>query len=273
MGSTSDGVPDPEVSAKAKSRRFSAAYKTRILAEYEGLDKAGKGALLRRAGLYSSLLTNWRDQRDKGAWAALAQPAGRPKADTRDREDARLQRENEQLRAELGKARKVIEVQGKLSDLLGQLATERTRRHRPRTSPRTRRRHRPPAAAPTRDPLLRRLERTPLSLGRRPRRGSDRPPVRPGLGALGRRPAPGPCDQPGGSRAWNIHSVWYSARPELKSLPGTAGIQQSSGKRMNVRECLRAVSSVGVSGLYAAFAKFGQDCGVGDAEVVADSGE
>ncbi|WP_054811299.1 hypothetical protein [Nocardia arizonensis] len=124
MGSKNSGVPDPEVPAKAKSRTFSAAYKARILAEYEGLDKAGKGALLRREGLYSSLITYWRDQRDKGAAAALAQPAGRPKADPRDKDNARLRRENEQLRAELTKARKVIEVQGKLSELLGQLATD-----------------------------------------------------------------------------------------------------------------------------------------------------
>lgn len=56
---------------KAKSRRYSAAYKKRILEEYEQLDKAGKGALLRREGLYSSLITNWRQQREKGALQAL----------------------------------------------------------------------------------------------------------------------------------------------------------------------------------------------------------
>ena len=74
MSSTNEQVPDPEVPAKA--RRYSASYKARILAEYEELDKAGKGALLRREGLYSSLISAWRDQRDKGALAALAQPAG-----------------------------------------------------------------------------------------------------------------------------------------------------------------------------------------------------
>ena len=55
---------------------------------------------------------------------ALARPAGRPPADPRDRENARLRLENERLQAELSKARKVIEVQGKLSALLGQLATD-----------------------------------------------------------------------------------------------------------------------------------------------------
>jgi len=54
----------------------------------------------------------------------LARPAGRPQADPRDRENARLRGENERLRAELEKARKVIDVQGKLSALLGQLATD-----------------------------------------------------------------------------------------------------------------------------------------------------
>src|SRR5436189_1164533 len=107
-------VPDPEVPAKARSRSYSAAYKARILDEYESVDKAGKGALLRREGLYTSLISAWRIQRDQGARAALAKPAGRPPADTRDKEIARLRRENERLSAELGKARKVIEVQGKL---------------------------------------------------------------------------------------------------------------------------------------------------------------
>ncbi len=122
--SSNGQVPDPEVPAKARSRTYSAAYKARILDEYESLDKAGKGALLRREGLYTSLISAWRIQRDQGARAALARPAGRPPADARDREIARLRKENERLAAELGKARKVIDVQGKLSALLGQLATD-----------------------------------------------------------------------------------------------------------------------------------------------------
>ncbi len=122
--SWSNGAPDPEVPAKARSRTYSAAYKARILDEYESLDRAGKGALLRREGLYTSLISAWRIQRDQGVRAALARPAGRPPADARDRENAKLRRENERLQAELIKARKVIEVQGKLSALLGQLATD-----------------------------------------------------------------------------------------------------------------------------------------------------
>lgn len=126
VASTNDhGTPDPQVEPRSTGhRRYSAAYKARILAEYEGLDKQAKGALLRREGLYSSLITTWRQQRDKGAEAALAAPAGRPKADPRDKEIARLEAENAKLQAELGKARTVIEVQSKLSALLDQIATD-----------------------------------------------------------------------------------------------------------------------------------------------------
>lgn len=63
-------MPDPEVPARG-SRTYSAAYKAKILDEYESLDKAGKGALLRREGLYTSLISAWRQQRDAGARAAL----------------------------------------------------------------------------------------------------------------------------------------------------------------------------------------------------------
>jgi transposase len=121
---SNERVPDPEVPARARSRTYSAAYQARILDEYESLDKAGKGALLRREGLYTSLISAWRIQRDQGVKEALARPAGRPPADARDRENARLRKENERLQAELAKARRVIEVQGKLSALLGQLATD-----------------------------------------------------------------------------------------------------------------------------------------------------
>jgi transposase-like protein len=116
--------PDPEVPERARQRRFSAAYKLRFLNEYEALDKAGKGALLRREGLYSSLVSEWRKQREQGALASLAQRPGRPQADPRDREIAQLRKENERLERELDKARKVNEIQVKLSALLEGLAAE-----------------------------------------------------------------------------------------------------------------------------------------------------
>ena len=116
--------PDPEVPERARQRVFGAAYKLRVLNEYEGLNKAGKGALLRREGLYSSLISEWRKQRDQGALTALAQPAGRPTADPRDREIARLRQQKERLEREVDKLRKVTEIQVKLSALLEGLAAE-----------------------------------------------------------------------------------------------------------------------------------------------------
>jgi hypothetical protein len=119
-----DHDPDPEIPAKARRRQYSARYKAETLAAYEKLPKAERGAFLRREGLYSSNITEWRHQRDRGALEALAKPAGRPVADPKDREVAALRKENERLSRELDKARRVIEVQGKLSALLEQLATD-----------------------------------------------------------------------------------------------------------------------------------------------------
>jgi transposase len=124
-GAMDTNDPDPEVPEKSRGpRRYSASYKAKILAEYETLDKAGKGSLLRREGLYSSLITEWRKQRDRGAMTELSKVSGRLAADPKDREIARLRRRTEHLEGELDKARKVIEVQGKLSALLEQLATD-----------------------------------------------------------------------------------------------------------------------------------------------------
>ena len=117
-------VPDPKMPAKATRRKYPAAYKKRILDEYEQLDKAGKGELLRREGLYTSLITAWRDQRDRGATAALETPPGRPGKDPRDRELDRLRAENAKLAKRLETAERVIDVQGKLSALLEDLAAE-----------------------------------------------------------------------------------------------------------------------------------------------------
>lgn len=118
-----EGAPDPEVRAYRPPRRYTAGYKQRILDEYERLDREGKGALLRREGLYNQLISVWRKQRDRGAVQALERPVGRPKSDPRDRELARLRADIARLEAELATARTVIEVQGKLSVLLDQLAT------------------------------------------------------------------------------------------------------------------------------------------------------
>jgi hypothetical protein len=79
------------------------------------------GALLRREGLYSSHLTQWRQARDAGALGALDRPRGRRKPDPRDAQIAELERRAERAEAELGKARRVIEIQGNVSALLEQM--------------------------------------------------------------------------------------------------------------------------------------------------------
>jgi transposase len=124
-------VPDPEVVPKAKRRMFSAKYKLRILEEADSCTEAGQvGALLRREGLYSSHLTTWRRQRDEGVLKGLSpQKRGRKRKGELEREVARLQRENERLQASLEQAETIIEVQKKLSRLLG-LATEENGRER-----------------------------------------------------------------------------------------------------------------------------------------------
>jgi len=69
---------DPEVPERAKRRTFTAKYKLEILAEYDAAPEGAKGALLRREGLYSSHIVEWRKARDAGALAGLASPRGRP---------------------------------------------------------------------------------------------------------------------------------------------------------------------------------------------------
>ena len=118
-----DEPVEPEVPERASRRVFSAQYKLRILAEYERRDRDGRSALLRREGLYTSSISEWRRQREEGALQALSGTRGRPVTDPREHELGRLRRENARLQADLAKARRVIEVQGKLSALLEQLAT------------------------------------------------------------------------------------------------------------------------------------------------------
>ena len=123
-GGMSDDDRDVEVPARAKRRQYSARYKLEILAEYEQLDREGKGALLRRENLYTSLISEWRKQRDRGALEALSAPRGRPPADPKDREIERLKAEKDKIAKELDRTRRVVEVQGKLSALLEELATK-----------------------------------------------------------------------------------------------------------------------------------------------------
>lgn len=119
-------LPDPEVRPRAKHRRFSAEYKERILKEAEACTRPGEiGALLRREGLYSSLLSKWRQQQTQHGRTGLAPHKRGRKADPQGQEIARLRRENERLQAKLERAELIIEVQKKLSQMLG-LPTEPT---------------------------------------------------------------------------------------------------------------------------------------------------
>ena len=107
--------PDPEVPEKARRRSFTAQYKLDVVAEYDAAATGENGAVLRREGLYSSHVIEWRRARDAGA---LARPHGRPAADPRDAQIARLQKEKAKLEQELAKARFVVDVQSKLQALL-----------------------------------------------------------------------------------------------------------------------------------------------------------
>jgi transposase len=122
-GAASSAAPDPEVAASAKRRQFSGAEKRRILNAADRCTKPGElGALLRREGIYSSMLATWRKQRAQAEEAALqARQRGR-KADpvmAETRKLEQLQRDNDRLRRRLAQAHTVIEVQKKLCTLLG----------------------------------------------------------------------------------------------------------------------------------------------------------
>jgi transposase len=111
---------DPEVVPKAQRRQFSAEYKQRILQEHEACTEPGeKGALLRREGLYSSHITTWRRQRERGELAGLAPKKRGVKAGPQAEENVRLRRENERLKKRLEQAELIIEVQKKVSQILG----------------------------------------------------------------------------------------------------------------------------------------------------------
>jgi transposase len=110
--------PDPEVPERARRRTFTAKYKLEVLAAYDAAPDGEKGAVLRREGLYSSHLVDWRRARDAGALAGLTQPRGRPRRDPQQEKITSLERDKRQLEQELAKARFVVDVQAKLHALL-----------------------------------------------------------------------------------------------------------------------------------------------------------
>ena len=122
-GSERAEMPDLEVVPVAQRRWFSTEEKLRILEEVDACTEPGEiGTLLRREGIYSSYLSRWRRARDRGGLTALSPQQQGPKLVTDAAlagEVARLQRENERLQARLDQAETIIEVQKKLSQLLG----------------------------------------------------------------------------------------------------------------------------------------------------------
>ncbi len=110
------------MTAKAKRRRFTAEYKRKILKEADACERGELGALLRREGLYSSHLIEWRRARDAGELAGLTPRKRGPKAQATDplaEKLAAVERENARLKAENAKLQIICDVQKKLSQLLG----------------------------------------------------------------------------------------------------------------------------------------------------------
>lgn len=114
---TSSSEPDPEV--RPERRSYSAKYKLEVLAEIDAADsKAERGEIMRREGLYSSLISAWRDQRDKGALEAMRARRPGPKSDAVKAENARLRERVSELEDRLATAEELIDAQGKASALL-----------------------------------------------------------------------------------------------------------------------------------------------------------
>ncbi len=114
-----DGVVDPDPADRPRRRSFTAEYKARILDEYDAIPPGseGRGALLRREGLYTSHLAEWRKARDAGVRAGLAAKA-RAGRSPEQVEVERLRRKNERLEAELARTRLALEITGKAHALL-----------------------------------------------------------------------------------------------------------------------------------------------------------
>jgi transposase len=119
-GKVSEETPETEVVPKAQRRQYSYEYKERILAEIDACTQPGEvGAILRREGLYSQIISKWRQQLKRQGQAGLRPQKRGPKVNPQAAEIARLQRENERLRQRLEQAELIIEVQKKVSQILG----------------------------------------------------------------------------------------------------------------------------------------------------------
>jgi len=122
-GHVASSAPDPEVAEKKPRRKFTAKYKLRILAETDACTQPGQiGVLLRREGLYSSNLTTWREQGAQGILQAMAPKKRGRKLKQKNplaERVAQLEKENRRLQDKLKRAETIIEVQKKISEILG----------------------------------------------------------------------------------------------------------------------------------------------------------
>ena len=116
-------VADPEVTLKPVRRTFTAAYKQAILRECETCASGEIGMILRREGLYASHLAKWRSQRVEGELAGLEPRVRGPRPQPERVEMTQLRQENERLKVRLKQAEAIIDVQKKVSQLLGLIAT------------------------------------------------------------------------------------------------------------------------------------------------------
>ncbi len=128
-----EDLPDPEVAPRAVKRTFTAAYKKKILAEYDVMPRADRSALLRREKLYSSLIGKWKAQAAVGLEQALSGKRPGPNPDTAAKELAALRAVNERLKAELAQSRRIVDVQAKLSALLEDLSRSADTAKKPST--------------------------------------------------------------------------------------------------------------------------------------------
>jgi transposase len=116
------GMAGKDPAAKPRKRTFSAEYKLAVLAEYEAAPEGLKGSVLRREGLYSSQITEWRQARDSGLKGALGTHVRQPKRTPAEVELERLRRKHERTEAELARTRLALEIVGKAHALLEQLS-------------------------------------------------------------------------------------------------------------------------------------------------------
>ena len=136
LASRNNGVMDQpdeheqDPAAKPRRRTFTAEFKLAVLAEYDAADREGKGALLRREAIYTSHISEWRKQRDRGR---LSSPAPRKRKSAEQVENEKLRRRNERLETELAKSKLALEITGKahaLLELLSESADEEKKRPR-----------------------------------------------------------------------------------------------------------------------------------------------